>query len=92
MGRASSRRAPQLAATMRRYLIQLATFLAPRSVDAADNTLRQFARWLVDNTDVAVVADISRDRHRGLQGVARRPARHQGDRCCRRTPNGNGCG
>jgi oligoribonuclease (3'-5' exoribonuclease) len=36
--------APQMAATMRRYLVQLATFLAPRSVDVADSTLRQFAR------------------------------------------------
>ncbi len=53
-------RAPQLAATMRRYLLQLSTFLAPRSVDAADQTLRQFARWLTTDTDVTVVADISR--------------------------------
>jgi len=36
-----SAQAPQLAATMRRYLIQLTTFLAPRSVDVADSTLRQ---------------------------------------------------
>src|SRR5712692_9808805 len=53
-------RAPQLAATMRRYLVQCSTFLAPRSVDAADTTLRQFTRWVVDNTDVVVVADITR--------------------------------
>ena len=52
--------APQLTATMRRYLVQLTTFLAPRSVDVADSTLRQLARWLVANTDVAVVADIER--------------------------------
>jgi hypothetical protein len=52
--------APQLTATMRRYLLQLTTFLAPRSVDVADSTLRQLARWLVTNTEVAVVADISR--------------------------------
>jgi hypothetical protein len=38
--------APQLAATMRRYLGQLGTFLAPRSVAAADSVLRQFAHWL----------------------------------------------
>ena len=36
--------APQLVATMRRYLLQLNTFLAPRSVDVADSTLRQLAR------------------------------------------------
>jgi hypothetical protein len=52
--------APQLVATMRRYLIQLTTFLAPRSVEAADNSLRQLARWLVADTDVTVVADITR--------------------------------
>ena len=53
-------RAPQLVATMRRYLLQLTTFLAPASVDVADITLRQFARWLTSCTDVAVVADITR--------------------------------
>ena len=52
--------APQLAATMRRYLVQLTTFLAPRSVDVADSTLRQLARWLTTHTDVVVVADIGR--------------------------------
>jgi site-specific recombinase XerD len=55
-----STHAPQLVATMRRYLLQLTTFLAPHSVDVADGTLRQLARWLVTNTDVAVVADIER--------------------------------
>jgi integrase len=53
-------RAPQLVVTMHRYLAQLATFLAPRSVDVADSTLRQLARWLIDSTDVTVVADITR--------------------------------
>ena len=52
--------APQLTATMRRYLIQLATFLAPASVEIADHTLRQFARWLTASTDVAAVGDITR--------------------------------
>ena len=55
-----SAQAPQLAATMRRYLVQLTTFLAPRSVDVADSTLRQLARWLVAETDVADVSDITR--------------------------------
>jgi site-specific recombinase XerD len=55
-----SARVPQLAATMRRYLTQLTTCLAPRSVDAADNTLRQFTRWVADNTDVTAVAGITR--------------------------------
>jgi site-specific recombinase XerD len=52
--------APQLTATMRRYLIQLATFLAPASVEMANHTLRQFARWLTASTEVAVVGDITR--------------------------------
>jgi site-specific recombinase XerD len=51
---------PQLVATMRRYLVQLTTFLAPRSVEVADTTLRQFARWLTTATDITVVADIER--------------------------------
>lgn len=52
--------APQLVATMRRYLLQLTTFLAPRSVEVADTTLRQLARWLTAETDVDVVAGITR--------------------------------
>jgi site-specific recombinase XerD len=55
-----SARAPQLAATMRRYLVQLTTFLAPRSVDVADSTLRQLAHWLTEHTDVTTVAAITR--------------------------------
>ncbi len=45
---------------MGRYLDQVATFLAPTSVDAADNALRQFALWLLAHTDARVVADVSR--------------------------------
>jgi site-specific recombinase XerD len=55
-----SAQAPHLAVTMRRYLLQLTTFLAPRSVDAADATLRQLARWLITNSDVRTVAEIER--------------------------------
>jgi site-specific recombinase XerD len=53
--------APQVAATMRRYLGQLATFLAPRSVDVADNSLRLLGRWLIAHTDIDTVAGIRRD-------------------------------
>ncbi len=52
--------APRMAPTMGRYLDQLATFRAPTSVDVADNTLRQLARWLIDNTTVRAVADVRR--------------------------------
>jgi site-specific recombinase XerD len=53
--------APQLAATMRRYLARLAAFLAPRSVDAADAALRQLARWILASTGTGAVAQIRRD-------------------------------
>jgi hypothetical protein len=53
--------APQLAATMRRYLTQAATFLATNSVTVADNGLRILARWLITTTDIVTVADIGRD-------------------------------
>ena len=52
--------APQAAATMRRYLRQLGTFLAPRSVDAADGALRQFARWMLTEGGITAVGDIRR--------------------------------
>jgi site-specific recombinase XerD len=52
---------PRLTDTLARYLAQVATFLAPASVEAADNALRQLARWLVAYTDVSAVAEISRD-------------------------------
>jgi site-specific recombinase XerD len=53
--------APQMADTMRRYLRQAATFLAPASVDVADNSLRIFARWLLTNTPVVSVGGVTRD-------------------------------
>ncbi len=53
--------APQLAATMRRYLAQARTFLAPRSVDVADSALRQLARWILASTCIESVTEIRRD-------------------------------
>jgi site-specific recombinase XerD len=53
-------RAPGVARTMGRYLDQVASFLAPTSVDAADNALRQFAGWLLAHTEARVVADVTR--------------------------------
>src|SRR5215472_13885776 len=53
--------APQAAATIHRYLRQLGTFLAPASVAAAENALRQFARWMVTQAQVRAIADIGRD-------------------------------
>ena len=53
--------APQVAAVMRRYLRQLGTFLAPRSVDAADSALRQLARWMITEAGLTAVSDIRRD-------------------------------
>jgi hypothetical protein len=52
---------PRVAATMRRYLRQLGTFLAPASVDAAENALRQLACWMITEAGLAAVSDIRRD-------------------------------
>ena len=49
-----------MADTLGRYLSQASTFLAPRSVEVADVMLRQFARWLLDHSDVRTVADVGR--------------------------------
>jgi site-specific recombinase XerD len=53
--------APQVVLTIHRYLRQLGTFLAPRSVTAAEGALRQFARWLITEARITAVADIRRD-------------------------------
>ena len=53
--------APQVAALVRRYLRQLGTFLAPASVNAAENALRQFARWLITGAGLDSVAAVRRD-------------------------------
>ena len=49
-----------MADTLGRYLSQASTFLAPRSVEVADVVLRQFARWLLEHTDVRTVAAVGR--------------------------------
>jgi site-specific recombinase XerD len=53
--------APQVATVMHRYLRQLGTFLAPMSVAAAENALRQLARWMITEAGLAAVSDIRRD-------------------------------
>jgi integrase len=54
-------RAPQLAVTGRRYLVQIGVSLQPRSVDAADNTLRLFIEFLTqEHPDVAAFAAVGR--------------------------------
>jgi site-specific recombinase XerD len=53
--------APRMTAVMHRYLRQLGTFLAPRSVDAADSALRQLAHWMISEAGLAAVSDIRRD-------------------------------
>jgi site-specific recombinase XerD len=42
-------------------LRQLGTFLAPRSAGAAESALRQFARWMVTQTQITAIARIGRD-------------------------------
>jgi site-specific recombinase XerD len=53
--------APQVAALVRRYLRQLGTFLAPASVNAAQNALRQFARWLISDAGLDSIGAVHRD-------------------------------
>ena len=53
--------APQAVATIHRYLRQLGTFLAPGSVTAAENALRQFARWMVTEAQITAISDVGRD-------------------------------
>ena len=53
--------APQAAMTIQRYLQRLAAFLAPASVVAAENALRQFARWMITDADLDSIAAVRRD-------------------------------
>ena len=77
--------APQLAATHGAATwIRLARSSRPRSVDVADNALRQLAALALDrHRRRAPSPTIGRDAHRGLQGVARRPARQRRAPRCR---------
>jgi site-specific recombinase XerD len=78
--------APHLVVTMRRYLLQLTTFLAPRSVDVADATLRQFARWLLVTTDVRAIADVTRTHIEDYKvWLAAQPGRNSGERLAKNT-------
>jgi len=52
---------PQAAVTIQRYLQRLGAFLAPASVDAADNALRQFARWMITDAGLEAIAAVRRD-------------------------------
>lgn len=53
--------APQIAATLQHYLQRLAAFQAPKSVDVAENSLRQFARWMITDAGLDSVAAVRRD-------------------------------
>jgi site-specific recombinase XerD len=53
--------APQATATIQRYLQRLAAFLAPASVNAAENALRQFARWMIADAGLEAIAAVRRD-------------------------------
>jgi site-specific recombinase XerD len=53
--------APQVTATIQRYLQRLGAFLAPASVDAAENALRQFARWMITDAGLEAIAAVRRD-------------------------------
>ena len=44
-----------------RYLQRLGTFLAPASVAAAENALRQLARWMITDAGLDSIAAVRRD-------------------------------
>lgn len=51
---------PHIVATMRRYLEQIACVLRPGSVTGTDLALRSFAAFLVENTEVLDVSEVTR--------------------------------
>jgi site-specific recombinase XerD len=53
--------APQIAVTMQRYLRRLAAFQAASSVDVAENSLRQFAGWMISVAGLESVGSVRRD-------------------------------
>jgi hypothetical protein len=53
--------APDVAAAMQRYLQRLGVFLAPASVDSAENALRQLARWMITDAGLDSIAGVCRD-------------------------------
>jgi len=73
---------PILAATMRRYLDQIAVSLRPGSVGAIDTTLRLFGRFIADHhPDLARCADIERIHIESFKPwLASRPGRKGRDR------------
>jgi integrase/recombinase XerD len=76
---AIARRAPELAATAGRYLAQITVSLAPRSVDAADNTLRLFVAFLAEeHPEVGAFAEIGRVHIEGFKTWLRRRSSPRG--------------
>jgi site-specific recombinase XerD len=83
--------APQVAALVRRYLRQLGTFLAPASVNAAENALRQFARWMITEAGLDSIGVVRRDDIEDYKvWLAARPG--QAARRSPRRRTGSGCG
>ena len=53
--------APEVAATIDRYLARLGALLAPASVEAADSALRILTRWLIHDAGITSIAAVRRD-------------------------------
>jgi len=70
--------APQMAATMARYLDQLAVSARPSTVEAVDLTLRQFAGSVTaSDPSCRAMAQVTRSHFEGYKAwLARRPGRH----------------
>jgi hypothetical protein len=84
--------APLVAALVRRYLRQLGTFLAPGSVNAAENALRQFARWLISDAGQDSVGAVHRDDIEDYKVCGWPPSPGRAARRSPRRRTGSGCG
>ena len=72
--------APVLAATLQRYLTQLALSLRPGSVVKADGILREFAGYLTEHTGVVRLVDVERHHVEGFKRqLATRPNKNRPD-------------
>ena len=75
----TSRTQPVLAATARAYLAQIAVSLRPRSIDAADNTLRLFVEYLAaEGPEVSGFAQVGRVEIEGFKTWLARRVSHKG--------------
>lgn len=83
-------RAPQLIATMRRYLAQIGISMRPASVKLIDTTLRQLADYLIEHhQDVNAVSLIRRTHIEGFKAAVEARSGYRGRRSPAKTTIGH---